>query len=378
MKENYFLAIEGLDGVGKTTVSSNLASRNGGGLYAADIREFPGAMLTTKSLSLHFFYYLWNNYLIGEAIDKSDGLSVADGHVLRTVTSHEALGLNLALPAIATPLMRMIKRPDLTIFLTCDHDERIKRLQTRIKSMDQYEIINVDVETRAVSGYEQWSKKLGHDLKPVETNRMAVDDSVALIEQIVSRESIRKRIMKEVILHHKEYQHIISRCSSVLDVGTGTGFTAEYLQSAHNNLDITGLDIKSYKTYPDRIPRKLYDGTVIPFRDDEFEVSLLFYTLHHADSPELLLREVTRITQRYVIIIEEFDHNDSDSRIEELKEQSTLAALGLEALSGRNNLGKQQLEKMLAENGLKIHKFMRLPTSTARTVDKCLYIVEIN
>lgn len=50
------------------------------------------------------------------------------------------------------------------------------------------------------------------------------------------------------------------------------------------------------------LPLRLFDGQVIPYGDDSFDVVMLVDTLHHTQNPLGLLREAVRVARRAVIL----------------------------------------------------------------------------
>lgn len=66
-----------------------------------------------------------------------------------------------------------------------------------------------------------------------------------------------------------------------------------------------------------------YDGKVIPFDDDSFDVVLLADVLHHEKSPEQLFAECVRVAKRFVIV--------KDHRSENVLDWCLISALDLAA-----------------------------------------------
>jgi ubiquinone/menaquinone biosynthesis C-methylase UbiE len=52
------------------------------------------------------------------------------------------------------------------------------------------------------------------------------------------------------------------------------------------------------------LPHIQYDGKRLPFEDNAFDVTLLYFVLHHAEEQELVLREALRVTSSRVLIVE--------------------------------------------------------------------------
>lgn len=87
---------------------------------------------------------------------------------------------------------------------------------------------------------------------------------------------------------------------NILDVGCGDGKIDSILMERDNGLSIRGIDVLVRdKTYIEVIE---YDGYHIPLEDNSVDTVMLIDVLHHTDDPERLLREVSRVASKYVII----------------------------------------------------------------------------
>lgn len=149
------LAIEGYDGVGKTTIAKRVAAERDLELHLVSGRGTPE--WAKQWLGTHFMYFLWLNYLNGK-----DG-GIVDSHVLRTVTSHLALGMNILYARLAVPLMVKIERPDINFLLECDESERLRRLSE--KQADAY-----DLHLGCNYLYLKWAKILNYSLVVIDAN----------------------------------------------------------------------------------------------------------------------------------------------------------------------------------------------------------------
>lgn len=88
----------------------------------------------------------------------------------------------------------------------------------------------------------------------------------------------------------------------LIDIGCASGKMAEYIQK-QTGLDITLLDVVDHNE--SHLPLQTYDGHKIPFKTNQFDVSLLVFVLHHATDPIQLLAETRRITRQRLIVIED-------------------------------------------------------------------------
>jgi ubiquinone/menaquinone biosynthesis C-methylase UbiE len=52
------------------------------------------------------------------------------------------------------------------------------------------------------------------------------------------------------------------------------------------------------------LPHTLYDGQKLPFASNAFDVTVLYFVLHHCEHPEQVLAEAIRVTRGKVVIVE--------------------------------------------------------------------------
>lgn len=92
----------------------------------------------------------------------------------------------------------------------------------------------------------------------------------------------------------------------VLDLGAGNCQIALALNHKYS-LNVTPIDIvNNNKTSLKLI---VYDGKNIPFENNHFDASYVIFVLHHVDSKIELLKEISRVTQKTMIIIEDTPKN---------------------------------------------------------------------
>jgi SAM-dependent methyltransferase len=102
----------------------------------------------------------------------------------------------------------------------------------------------------------------------------------------------------EVLARH--LAELLPRNASVLDVGSGDGLLASKVESVRRDLRILGVDVLVRPQT--HIPVRQFDGVLLPFADDAFDVVMMVDVLHHADDQAALLREVARVAKRAVVI----------------------------------------------------------------------------
>lgn len=117
---------------------------------------------------------------------------------------------------------------------------------------------------------------------------------------------LHKKIRNNIKNYINLYNNYLKIDSLVLDIGCGNGMQAKVLKKTYPKLTIHGLDIKNCLWKENRdIPFKVYNGEIIPFRDNSFDVSLLSFVLHHAENPNKVLLESIRVSKNFVLIFEE-------------------------------------------------------------------------
>ncbi len=100
----------------------------------------------------------------------------------------------------------------------------------------------------------------------------------------------------------QELNRFIKPGDTVLDLGAGNGHVANQVK-ARLGADITLLDIID-KNKTD-LPLILYEGKIVPFRDDSYDVVLLIYVLCDSLDPISLLKEAIRVSNSKIIIFED-------------------------------------------------------------------------
>jgi SAM-dependent methyltransferase len=92
---------------------------------------------------------------------------------------------------------------------------------------------------------------------------------------------------------------LIPQGASVLDIGCGDGRIDELILSRRTDLRIKGLETRLRAKAS--TPVEAFDGRTIPLADKSVDVGLLIDVLHHAEDPQALLREASRVCGAIVI-----------------------------------------------------------------------------
>ena len=94
---------------------------------------------------------------------------------------------------------------------------------------------------------------------------------------------------------------------SILDVGCGEGFTLNRLSENKIGAKLEGVEYSKaaielgQKTYPNI---KIKEGNIyqLPYEDNSFDLVLCTEVLEHLDDPQKGLRELIRVSKKYLVI----------------------------------------------------------------------------
>ena len=125
------------------------------------------------------------------------------------------------------------------------------------------------------------------------------------------------RFVNEDIMFPRRYAFLTAELSpflqgvrSILDVGSSNGRLIQQIASGLGDVSVSGVDINVQPNSV--IPIRAYDGKVLPYADGSFECVLLIDVLHHAEDPEALLAEASRVASKNVLIKDHYWNNQLD------------------------------------------------------------------
>jgi 2-polyprenyl-3-methyl-5-hydroxy-6-metoxy-1,4-benzoquinol methylase len=108
------------------------------------------------------------------------------------------------------------------------------------------------------------------------------------------------------------FRHLVNltaskKVDSILDVGCGEGFTLNRLKEHGIGKKLEGLEyskaaiLLGKKTYPDI---KIVQGSIyeLPYKDNSFDLVLCTEVLEHLDKPQDALKELVRVSKKYLVI----------------------------------------------------------------------------
>ncbi|MEK7478263.1 MAG: AAA family ATPase [Patescibacteria group bacterium] len=157
MKQPSFIVLEGLNGVGKTTISKLLVERLNGIYITTPSSIFQtGRVLVDKSADpiARFLFYLAGVYQtsieIAEIIGSGQTI-VCDRYYHSTVCSNRAAGLDVEIPQFVNLI-----QPDFTFLVTCEQNIRLSRLSKRGMGINDIRERKDDIEQRTVEEFRKF------------------------------------------------------------------------------------------------------------------------------------------------------------------------------------------------------------------------------
>jgi len=108
---------------------------------------------------------------------------------------------------------------------------------------------------------------------------------------------------KNIELIERLFEHIdLENISNVLEIGCGVGTTAGHLHNKYN-MSVVGTDVdpeqimlaKKHHKESKRLKFMELDATTLPFENQEFDMVLSLFVLHHIGSWDKTLTEISRV-----------------------------------------------------------------------------------
>ncbi len=97
----------------------------------------------------------------------------------------------------------------------------------------------------------------------------------------------------------KKVSPYLGKGELILDIGSASCTVPEILRK--QGLKVFPLDVQNFSIVDTVLPT-IYDGQKMPFRDNQFETSLILFVLHHTNDPTELLVEAGRVSRKIIIL----------------------------------------------------------------------------
>ena len=113
----------------------------------------------------------------------------------------------------------------------------------------------------------------------------------------------KRHAQKNIELIEQLFKHIdLKNISNVLEIGCGVGITAAHLYNKYN-MNVVGTDVdpkqimfaKKHQKESKRLKFMELDATILPFENQEFDMVISMFVLHHIGSWDKTLTEISRV-----------------------------------------------------------------------------------
>ncbi len=98
----------------------------------------------------------------------------------------------------------------------------------------------------------------------------------------------------------------------ILDLGAGEGYVGAYLAEGLK-ADVKLADVCDMNQTT--LPHTIYDGKRLPFAPNSFDITVLYFVLHHCEDPEAVFQEAMRVTSDKLVIVESVYEENWDLRL---------------------------------------------------------------
>lgn len=175
-----FVALEGGDGCGKTTLCAVLAERVGAIAYATPPKKYlqmRERVDKNSSAEEHYRFYRDGIYDASDEIDamiQSGGKVVSDRYWLTTYVYHRVMGISVSKNDFVS-----VVQPDLTVILALNHDVQMERMLHRGMSVGDRRVL--DKQREITKLFYQVVLELGIPFVVVDTQRFSPDRCVDIV-----------------------------------------------------------------------------------------------------------------------------------------------------------------------------------------------------
>lgn len=115
--------------------------------------------------------------------------------------------------------------------------------------------------------------------------------------------------MKRQYLRHQidTLTPYLGQVNSILDFGCGDLSLSSSLIRENPKWQTTGIDVvdgREEGRMSKQIKFRLYDGKVIPFPANSFDIVIAYHVFHHCRNPEASFRECVRVARKRILVVE--------------------------------------------------------------------------
>lgn len=174
-----FVNFEGIDGVGKSTISRLTAEHYGWQYVATPGEDYaPIRSAATKNIFSAYHYYVSSNYNVSMKMSRQN--IVLDRYIYSTI----AYNWPFELPIPEDPFSQFpdLAKPDLTLLLTADRETRVTRMQHRKATGGELTKLDMQFESqeKALKNYYKFK-----DLTIVDTTTLSIDEVLYEVIKII-------------------------------------------------------------------------------------------------------------------------------------------------------------------------------------------------
>ncbi|PJE57627.1 MAG: hypothetical protein COU82_00910 [Candidatus Portnoybacteria bacterium CG10_big_fil_rev_8_21_14_0_10_38_18] len=195
-KKKLFIALEAIDGVGKSTVINLLKQNSKIVTLATPPKPFAliRKIFDYTGLKLRFIFYLssviYASYLIKKWVKEKP--VICDRYLLSTLAAHEARGLSENWFNSLGLIIKNVYPPDFVILLYCKENIRLQRLKKRKLTKSDIENLNKGLCPKIYIGYQKWAKKLGYNLIKIDTTNLTPGQIRDKIMEVIMKNQYSK------------------------------------------------------------------------------------------------------------------------------------------------------------------------------------------
>ena len=136
--------------------------------------------------------------------------------------------------------------------------------------------------------------------------------------QRIQRQRAREKVAHLAISLQRINAAHPGRRLCVLDLGAGEGYVGHEVATQYN-ARVRLADVVRMNRTP--LPLDVYDGRTLPYADNTFDATVLYYVLHHCEHPERVLAEALRVS-RHVLIVESVYHAEQQRKVLRVLDQT--------------------------------------------------------